>query len=65
MIFQKTPNMNQKNIQSPSILQLILCHMKFYTYNTILFHHVCLQPSLKSLFITVVDTTLTIKITLS
>jgi uncharacterized membrane protein YeiB len=39
--------MNQKDVQIPYILQSMLCHMIFYTYNAIFFHLVCLQLSLK------------------
>jgi hypothetical protein len=42
-----TPHMNQIDAQTPSVLQLILCYMTFYTCDGILFHSVCLQPSLK------------------
>jgi len=47
VVFQMTPHMNQIDAQTPSVLQLILCYMTFYTCDGILFHSVCLQPSLK------------------
>jgi hypothetical protein len=47
VIFQMNPHVNQTYAQIPSVLQLIPCHMIFYTFNAILFFPECLQPSLK------------------
>jgi hypothetical protein len=39
--------MNQKDVQSPSVLQPMFYHMIFYTCNAILFHLICMYPLLK------------------
>ena len=41
-----TPYMNQ-NTKTPFVLQLMLCHMMFYSCSAILFLLERLQPSLK------------------